>query len=87
MKFEYEAPVPPIRSPEAPEAETPDTPDVSKSVNTGNVECPTRAQELKEPVGHIKGDLKVTGYELVGKFGRSFLSVDSSGAGLAGGSG
>ena len=24
-------------------------------------------QELKEPVGHIKGDLKVTGYELVGK--------------------
>lgn len=67
LKFEYEAPVPPIRSPEAPEAETPDTPDVSKSVNTGNVECPTRAQELKEPVGHIKGDLKVTGYELVGK--------------------
>ena len=58
---------PPIKPPEAPETETPETPAVPNTGDTGSVECPTRAQELKEPVGHIKGDLKVTGYELVGK--------------------
>ena len=32
------------------------------------VECPTRAQQLKDPVGKIlEGNKKITGYEMVGK--------------------
>lgn len=60
--------VPPVRSPEQPEAPKPPeakTPDVPKTPNQG-IDCPTEAQELKEPVGFIKGDQKVTEYRLVG---------------------
>ena len=60
--------VPPVRSPEQPEAPKPPeakTPDVPKTPNQG-IDCPTEAQGLKEPVGFIKGDQKVTEYRLVG---------------------
>ena len=66
MDFEYDTPVPPVKSPEQPEVETPEIPK-DTSVNTAKVDCPTEAQALKEPVGHIKGDKKVTEYRLVGK--------------------
>lgn len=64
LEFDYEAQVPKVAPPpektetKAPEAKAPKTPDVK---------CPTKVQELKEPVGHIKGDQKVVRYELVGK--------------------
>jgi len=60
--------VPPVKSPEQPEAPKPPeakTPDVPKTPNQG-IDCPTEAQGLKEPVGFIKGDQKVTEYRLVG---------------------
>ena len=66
LKYEYEAPVPPVNPPkkpetEAPEAETPKPP-------TPKIECPTREQQLKNPVGKIlEGNKKITGYEVVGK--------------------
>ena len=66
MDFEYETPVPPVAPTKTPEVKTPEIPDTGKSA-TANVECPTEAQKLKEPVGHIKGDKKVTEYRLVGK--------------------
>ena len=66
MDFEYETPVPPVAPTKTPEVETPKVPDTGKAA-TAKVECPTEAQKLKEPVGHIKGDKKVTEYRLVGK--------------------
>ena len=66
MDFEYETPVPPVAPTETPEVKTPEIPDTGKAA-TAKVECPTEAQKLKEPVGHIKGDKKVTEYRLVGK--------------------
>ena len=66
MDFEYETPVPPVAPTKTPEVKTPEIPDTGKSA-TAKVECPTEAQKLKEPVGHIKGDKKVTEYRLVGK--------------------
>ena len=66
LKFEYEAPVPPIKPTNTPEVKAPEVPNTSKAV-TAKVECPTESQALKEPVGHIKGDEKVTEYRLVGK--------------------
>ena len=69
-KLEYttEAPEPPpIKPPETPKAPQPKTPDVPKN-NTPKVECPTRAQQLKNPIGKIlEGNKKITGYEMVGK--------------------
>ena len=62
LKFEYEQPVPVVRPPEQPEVESPETetPKIPK--------CPTRDQELKNPVGKIlEGNKKITGYEVVGK--------------------
>ena len=62
LKFEYEQPVPVVRPPEQPEVESPETetPKIPK--------CPTRDQELKNPVGKIlEGNKKITGYEQVGK--------------------
>ena len=62
LKYEYEQPVPVVRPPEKPELETPETetPEIPK--------CPTRDQELKNPVGKIlEGNKKITGYEQVGK--------------------
>ena len=66
MDFEYETPVPPVAPTDTPEVKTPEIPDTGKAA-TAKVECPTEAQKLKEPVGHIKGDKKVTEYRLVGK--------------------
>ena len=66
LDFEYETPVPPVKPTETPKVKTPEIPDTGK-VESAKVECPTEAQKLKEPVGHIKGDKKVTEYRLVGK--------------------
>ena len=64
LDFNYEAPVPPVRSPEKPKTETPET----ETPATPRPECPTREQQLKNPVGKIlEGDKKITGYEMVGK--------------------
>ena len=63
LKYEYEPNVPPVKPPEKPETETPKTETKQPKIP----ECPTEAQKLKEPVGHIKGDKKVTEYRLVGK--------------------
>ena len=69
-KLEYttEAPEPPpIKPPKAPESPQTKTPDVPKKT-TPKVDCPTREQQLKNPVGKIlEGNKKITGYELVGK--------------------
>tara|TARA_B100001939_G_scaffold25602_2_gene20738 strand:+ start:4149 stop:4925 length:777 start_codon:yes stop_codon:yes gene_type:complete len=71
-KLEYtnnqEAPKPPpIKPPEAPEPKAPAAPQVPKST-TPKPECPTRAQQLKNPIGKIlEGNKKITGYEMVGK--------------------
>jgi hypothetical protein len=63
------APVPKTESPEKPAPEVPKAPEVKPPpINTAKIDCPTREQELKNPVGKIlKGDEKITGYELVGK--------------------
>ena len=70
LEFEYEAPIPKVASPEkpeAPEAKAPET--KAPSTNTAKVDCPTPAQEAKEPVGtFIEGyRKKVIEYKLVGK--------------------
>ena len=70
LEFEYEAPVPKVASPEkpkAPEAKAPET--KAPPTDTAKVECPTPAQEAKEPVGtFIEGyRKKVIEYKLVGK--------------------
>ena len=61
--------VPPVRSPEQPESPEPPTPKTPSAPRTPNqdVDCPTEAQGLKEPVGFVKGDQKVVEYRLVGK--------------------
>ena len=63
------APVPKTESPDKPAPEVPKAPEVKPPpVNTAKIDCPTREQELKNPVGKIlKGNEKITGYELVGK--------------------
>ena len=66
LKYEYEPTVPPVKPPEKPETETPkaETP----KPPTPKIECPTREQQLKNPVGKIlEGNKKITGYEIVGK--------------------
>ena len=66
LKFESEAPIPPVASPkkdtktETPRTETPPPPP--------NPECPTREQQLKNPIGKIlQGNEKIVAYEVVGK--------------------
>ncbi len=62
--------VPPVKSPEEPEAPkppTPQTPSVPKT-DAPLPECPTREQQLKNPIGKIlEGNKKIVGYEVVGK--------------------
>ena len=68
IKLEQEPPKPPAYKP-PPEPETPEAP-APKAPKTKEemVECPTRAQQLKDPVGKIlEGNKKITGYEMVGK--------------------
>ena len=66
LKFTGKAQVPPVRPPEAPEVKPPEVP---KKTNTEEVECPTEAQELKEPIGTLveDGTKKIVEYRLVGK--------------------
>jgi len=64
-------PVPKVKS-QSPEKPTPPTPEVSApkapQIQSAIIECPTREQQLKNPVGKIlQGNEKITGYELVGK--------------------
>ena len=61
-------PPPPIKPPEKPEPPAPpQTPNVPKT-EAPMPECPTRAQQLKDPVGKIvEGNKKITAYEMVGK--------------------
>ena len=68
IKLEYAPPEPPAykapKAPEAPETKTPAVPKAEAPLP----ECPTREQQLKNPVGKIlEGNKKITGYELVGK--------------------
>ena len=70
-KLEYETkapdppPVAPPKKPDAPEA--PAAPSVPKNT-APKAECPTREQQLKNPIGKIlEGNKKVVGYEVVGK--------------------
>jgi hypothetical protein len=68
IKLEQEPPPPPAYkpppAPEAPETKTPEVPKTEASMP----ECPSRAQELKNPIGKVlEGNKKITGYELVGK--------------------
>ena len=70
MIFIKEEEVPPVKSPERPKADTevpaskvPDTSPV-----TAQIECPTKEQLQKEPVGFLfdSGRKKITGYRLEG---------------------
>ena len=66
--LEQEPPEPPAyKAPPAPEAPETKTPEVPKT-QAPMPECPTREQQLKNPVGKIlEGNKKITGYEMVGK--------------------
>ena len=67
LEFEYEAPIPKVAPPEQPEVTPPAaTPKTDRAVT---VNCPTEAQELKEPVGTLTdgGAKKIVEYRLVGK--------------------
>jgi hypothetical protein len=69
IKLEQEPPPPPAYKPppkpEAPEA--PASPAVPKT-EAPIPECPTRAQQLKDPIGKIlEGNRKIVAYETVGK--------------------
>ena len=66
--LEQEPPEPPAyKAPPAPEAPETKTPAVPKT-EAPMPECPTREQQLKNPVGKIlEGNKKITGYEMVGK--------------------
>ena len=68
IKLEQEPPKPPAyKAPPAPEAPETKTPAVPKT-EAPMPECPTREQQLKNPVGKIlEGNKKITGYEMVGK--------------------
>ena len=68
IKLEQEPPKPPAyKAPPAPEAPETKTPEVPKT-EAPMPECPTREQQLKNPVGKIlEGNKKITGYEMVGK--------------------
>ena len=68
IKLEQEPPKPPVyKAPPAPEAPETQTPQVPKT-EAPMPECPTRAQQLKDPVGKIvEGNRKLVAYEMVGK--------------------
>ena len=61
-------PPPPVKAPPKPEPpEAPAAPAVPKTEEP-MPECPTRAQQLKDPVGKIvEGNKKLVAYEMVGK--------------------
>jgi hypothetical protein len=68
IKLEQKPPEPPAyKPPPAPEAPETKTPAVPKT-EAPMPECPTREQQLKNPIGKIlEGNKKITGYEMVGK--------------------
>ncbi len=68
LEYETKAPdAPPVAPPKKPDTKTPETPAVPKNT-APKAECPTREQQLKNPVGKIlEGNKKITGYEMVGK--------------------
>ena len=68
MEYETKAPdPPPVAPPKKPDTKTPETPAVPKNT-APKAECPTREQQLKNPIGKIlEGNKKVVGYEVVGK--------------------
>lgn len=64
------APVPKTESPDKPTPEVPKAPKVSPPVKpeTVVITCPTREQELINPIGKVlEGNKKIVGYELVGE--------------------
>ena len=64
------APVPKTESPDKPTPEVPKAPQVSPPVKpeTVVITCPTREQELLNPIGKVlEGNKKIVGYELVGE--------------------
>ena len=68
IKLEQEPPPPPAYKappkPEPPETKTPEVPKTEAPVP----ECPSRAQQLKDPVGKVvEGNKKIVAYETVGK--------------------
>ena len=68
IKLEQEPPKPPpvapTKKPKPPETKTPQVPKTEAPIP----ECPTRAQQLKDPVGKIvEGNRKIVAYETVGK--------------------
>ena len=69
LEYEYEAPKPPpIKPPAKPDAPQAPSPQVPKKTTPEKPECPTRAQQLKDPVGKIvEGNKKIVAYETVGK--------------------
>ena len=63
LEYNYEPPVPKV----APTPE-PEIAPVKQTETPPPPKCPTREQELKNPIGKIlEGNKKVTGYEQVGK--------------------
>ena len=67
LEFQREQKVPPVNPAKPSEAEVGDTEEIPKNV-APRPECPTREQQLKNPVGKIlEGNKKITGYEVVGK--------------------
>ena len=68
LEITTEAPPPPAyKPPEAPAAPEAPAPKVPKT-EAPMPECPTRAQQLKDPVGKIvEGNKKLVAYEMVGK--------------------
>ena len=67
--LEQEHPDPPAyKPPPKPEPPETKTPGVPKQTTPEKPECPTRAQQLKDPVGKIvEGNRKIVAYETVGK--------------------
>ena len=68
IDLEQEPPPPPVYKPPKPEPLETKTPGVPKQTTPEKPECPTRAQQLKDPVGKIvEGNRKIVAYEQVGK--------------------
>ena len=66
LDFQREQRVPPVNPGKPPETDV--DPTETPKTEAPMPECPTREQQLKNPVGKIlEGNKKITGYEVVGK--------------------
>ena len=67
MIFTQPAPVPKTNTPETPKTPEVKPSEVKPPITTAKVECPTKVQKAKEPVGsYVEGfRKKVIGYELI----------------------